>query len=66
MAHKPPFFAVEIFESLTGSFAVNTAQDDECAGYNSLNWNSGNVSSGRYTVTIEHNGSISGKNVLLK
>ena len=37
VAHKPPFFAVEIFESLTGSFAVNTAQDDECAGSASSN-----------------------------
>ena len=34
---KPPFFAVEIFENLTGSFAVNTAQDDECAGSASSN-----------------------------
>ena len=31
------FFAVEIFESLTGSFAVNSAQDDECAGSASSN-----------------------------
>ena len=31
------FFAVEIFENLTGSFAVNTAQDGECAGSASSN-----------------------------
>ena len=37
VAHKPPFFAVEIFENLTGSFAVKSAQDDECAGSASSN-----------------------------
>jgi hypothetical protein len=35
-------------------------------GYNYLKWNSENVPSGRYMVTIEHNGSVSGKNVVLK
>lgn len=34
-------------------------------GYNTLNWNSENVPNGRYTVTIEHNGTIVGKNVVL-
>ena len=35
-------------------------------GFNSLKWNSENVPSGRYMVTIEHNGSVSGKNAVLK
>lgn len=35
-------------------------------GYNSLYWKSENVPSGRYVVTIEHNGSVNGKNVVLK
>ena len=34
-------------------------------GYNTVNWNSENVPNGRYTVTIEHNGTIVGKNVVL-
>ncbi len=34
-------------------------------GYNTLNWNSDNVPDGRYTVTIEHSGTISGKSVIL-
>lgn len=34
-------------------------------GYNTVNWNSENVPNGRYTVTIEHNGIVSGKSVIL-
>ena len=49
-----------------GAVIAKLVSENARAGYNSLNWNSGNVPSGRYTVTIEHNGSISGKNVLLK
>ena len=49
-----------------GAVIAKLVNENAQAGYNSLNWNSGNVPSGRYTVTIEHNGSISGKNVLLK
>lgn len=49
-----------------GVVIAKLVSENARAGYNSLNWNSGNVPSGRYTVTIEHNGSISGKNVLLK
>jgi membrane-associated protease RseP (regulator of RpoE activity) len=49
-----------------GAVIAKLVNENARAGYNSLNWNSGNVPSGRYTVTIEHNGSISGKNVLLK
>ncbi|MCF0221248.1 MAG: PDZ domain-containing protein [Fibrobacter sp.] len=40
--------------------------DDGQPGFNTLNWNGENVPAGRYMVTIEHNGSISGKNALLK
>ena len=49
-----------------GAVIAKLVSENARAGYNSLNWNSENVPSGRYTVTIEHNGSISGKNVLLK
>ena len=49
-----------------GAVVAKLISENARVGYNSLNWNSGNVPSGRYTVTIEHNGSVSGKNVLLK
>ena len=49
-----------------GAVIAKLVNENVQAGYNALNWNSGNVPSGRYTVTIEHNGSISGKNVLLR
>ena len=49
-----------------GAVVATLVSENARAGYNSLNWNSGSVPSGRYTVTIEHNGSVSGKSVLLK
>ncbi len=49
-----------------GRIVARLVRANAPAGYNSLNWNSENVPSDRYTVTIEHNGSISGNNVLLK
>lgn len=35
-------------------------------GVASLNWNAASVPAGRYIVSVKHNGTISGKNVLLK
>lgn len=35
-------------------------------GFNTVSWNAENVPSGRYMVTIEHNGTVSGKNAVLK
>ena len=35
-------------------------------GFNTVQWNGENVPSGRYLVRIEHNGSVSGKNAVLK
>ena len=49
-----------------GRIVARLVRANAPAGYNSLNWNSENVPSDRYTVTIEHNGLISGNNVLLK
>lgn len=66
------------FELKSGGKAVITIMDADGAvvaalinenaqpGYNYLKWNSENVPSGRYMVTIEHNGSVSGRNVVLK
>ena len=49
-----------------GAVVATLVSENARTGYNSLKWNSENVPSGRYMVTIEHNGSISGKNVVLK
>ncbi|MCQ2106194.1 MAG: PDZ domain-containing protein [Fibrobacter sp.] len=35
-------------------------------GFNTLSWNSDNVPSGRYMVSIEQNGNVSGRNAVLK
>lgn len=45
---------------------VATMQDRVSAGFNSVLWNGENVPAGRYMVTIELNGSVSGKNAVLK
>ena len=49
-----------------GAVVATLVSENARPGYNSLKWNSENVPSGRYMVIIEHNGSISGKNVVLK
>ena len=49
-----------------GAVVATLVSENARPGSNSLKWNSENVPSGRYMVTIEHNGSISGKNVVLK
>lgn len=49
-----------------GEQVATLRADDAQAGFNTLGWNSENVPSGRYMVTIEHNGTFSGKNAVLK
>lgn len=49
-----------------GTLVARLVNENAPAGYNILNWDSGNVPSGRYMVTVEHNGSVNGKYVLLK
>ena len=49
-----------------GALVAKLVSENAQPGYNSLKWNSKNVPSGRYMVTIDHNGSVSGKNVVLK
>ena len=49
-----------------GALIAKLVSENAQPGYNSLKWNSENVPSGRYMVTIEHNGSVSGKNAVLK
>lgn len=45
---------------------IATMQDRVSAGFNSVKWNGEAAPTGRYMVTIELNGSVSGKNALLK
>ena len=49
-----------------GSVIAKLVSENAQPGLNSLKWNSQNVPSGRYMVTIEHNDSVDGKNVVLK
>ena len=49
-----------------GTLIAKLVSENAQPGYNSLKWNSENVPSGRYMVTIEHDGSVSGMNVVLK
>lgn len=49
-----------------GAVVATLVSENARPGYNSLKWNSENVPSGRYMVTIEHNGFVSGRNALLK
>lgn len=59
--------AVVTVMSAEGEAVASIRVDDAQAGFNTVSWNSDNVPSGRYMVTIEQNGSVSGgKNVILK
>lgn len=58
--------AVITIMNTDGSVVTTLVCENARSGYNSLIWNSENVLSGRYMVTIEHNGSVSGKIAVLK
>ena len=49
-----------------GAEVASLRADNAQPGFNTLQWNGENVPSGRYLVRIEHNGSVSGKNAVLK
>ena len=49
-----------------GAEVTSLRADNAQPGFNTLRWNGENVPSGRYLVRIEHNGSVSGKNAVLK
>lgn len=49
-----------------GAVVAKLVSENARPGYNSLKWNSENIPSGRYMVTIEYAGSISGINAVLK
>lgn len=58
--------AVVTIMNADGEQVATLRLDNGQPGFNTLNWNAENVPSGRYMVTIEHNGSVSGKNAVLK
>lgn len=58
--------AVVTIMSAEGEQVAVLRLDNAQPGYNTLKWNGENVPAGRYMVTVEINGSISGKNAVLK
>ena len=52
--------------SANGTFAVRFVRENIPSGYNSLNLDLEKIPNGRYTVSVEHNGVVSSKNILLK
>ena len=49
-----------------GAEVANLRADNAQPGFNTVRWNGENVPSGRYLVRIDLNGSVSGKNAVLK
>lgn len=58
--------AVITIMDVDGAVVATLVSENARPGYNSLKWNAENLPSGRYMVTVEYNGSISGKIVVLK
>lgn len=63
---KSPGRAVVSIMDADGTLVAKLVNENAQSGYNILNWDSGNVPSGRYMVMVEYNGSVNGKYVLLK
>ena len=49
-----------------GEHVATLNLDNAVAGVNTINWNGSNVPSGRYVISIDHNGAVSGANAVLK
>lgn len=58
--------AVVTIMNADGEQVASVRLDNGQPGFNTLNWNGENVPAGRYMVTIEHNGSVSGKSAIIK
>lgn len=58
--------AIASITTADGTVIARASCEHAQAGYNSLKWNLENVPSGHYTVTVEHNGFVSSRSVLLK
>ena len=49
-----------------GEQVAKLGLDNAVAGVNTLNWDGSKISNGRYVISIDHNGSVSGANAVLK
>ena len=49
-----------------GELVTTLNLDNAMAGVNTLNWDGSQVPSGRYVISIDHNGAVSGTNAVLK
>ena len=58
--------AVVTVMNTDGAVVATAVAEDVRPGFNSVAWNGENIPSGRYMVTIEQNGTVSGKNAVLK
>lgn len=58
--------AIVTIMSAEGEQVATLRLDNAQPGFNTLSWNGEKVPAGRYMVTVEHNGSVSGKNAILK
>lgn len=58
--------AVVTIMSAEGEQVAVIRLDNAQPGFNAVSWNGEKVPAGRYMVTVEHNGSISGKNAIIK
>ncbi len=58
--------AVVTIMSAEGEQVAVIRLDNAQPGFNAVSWNGEKVPAGRYMVTVEHNGSVSGKNAVLK
>ena len=63
---KSPGRATVTILNADGEQVTTLNLDNAVAGVNSLNWNGARVPSGRYVMSIDHNGAVSGANAVLK
>ena len=58
-------FVVSVVDS-NGDIIRTFNENNACAGINSIPWDGNLIPDGLYTISVEHEGSVSGVNVLLK
>lgn len=63
---KTPGVSVVTIMNADGEKMATLRNDNASAGINTLGWDASNVPSGRYMVSIDHNGSVSGQFAVLK
>ena len=65
-ALKSPGRATVTILSADGEQIATLSLDNAVAGVNTINWNGSQIPSGRYVISIDHNGAVSGANAVLK